>query len=160
MKKLLAAAWMLAGLCILTACSGTTEDDLRTYLPEDVAAVTQAGAFSEELEELDSATAFMVYRFGDYGLEQTALKDCAVVRSSGATCEEMAVLIWEEPEQAETACQALKDYVESQIEANENYRPNEIPKLENAVVDDMGDAVVLVIADNVDAAIQVLPSEK
>ena len=46
----------------------------------------------------------------------------------------------------------MPDYVQSQIEANEDYRPGEIPKLENALVSQQGSTVLLVVANDLDAA--------
>lgn len=84
--------------------------------------------------------------------------NCAVVRSSGATCEEGAVLVWESTEQAEKALGALQDYVEGQIEANESYRPNEIPKLENATLKQLNNSVVMIVAADMDAVSKAMSS--
>ena len=110
--------------------------------------MVEAGAFSEELEELDADTAFMLYKLADYGLVREDLTDAAVVRSAGATCEEGAVLLFADEEKAGTAAEAMGDYLESQIESNENYRPNEIPKLEGAVLKTQGKTLLLAVAND------------
>ena len=51
-----------------------------------------------------------------------------------------------------TAAAALEDYVQGQITENENYRPAEIPKLESALVDQRGSTVLLVVANDLEAA--------
>ena len=112
----------------------------------DVQALVEAGAFSEELETLDADLAFALYHLADYGLNREELLEGAVVRSAGATCEEAAVLIFAGEEQAATAAAALEDYLETQIESNENYRPQEIPKLEEAVVYVVEESVLFVVA--------------
>ena len=62
------------------------------------------------------------------------------------------MLVFSSDEQARKALTALQDYVQSQIEANEDYRPGEIPKLENALVSQQGSTVLLVVANDLDAA--------
>ena len=104
------------------------------------------------MEELDADTAFMLYKLGDQGLEREDLKEGTVLRSAGASCEEAAVLVFTSGDKAKTAADALKDYIAGQIEANTDYRPAEIPKLENAYIDRRGESVLLVVASDIDAA--------
>ena len=151
MKKLLAL--MLGMVCAfgLTACGGTEqketpqEKELELAL---VAGMVEAGAFSEELEELDADTAYMLYKLADYGLAREDLVDAAVLRSAGGTCEEGAVLLFADEAKAGVAAEALGDYLAGQIEANENYRPNEIPKLEGAVLKAQGKSLLLAVAND------------
>lgn len=159
MKKRLTAV-LLAFSCLfaLTACGGGgTDADPTGYTTEALTFIADAGAFSEELETLDADTAFLLYKFSDYGLERDALTDCAVLRSAGATCEEGAVLIWETEEQAGQAEEALLDYIQGQIDANVDYRPAEIPKLEEARVSQLGSTVLLVVANDMAAAEEAVP---
>ena len=147
MKKL--TALLMALMCVLTmtAC-GKTGAETETFTPDTLASVEKAGAFSEELEELDADTAFMLYRLADYGLERSDLTGCAVLRSAGATCEEGAVLILSDAAKADKAAEALGAYLEGQIESNADYRPAEIPKLEGAVLMTRGNTVLLAVAND------------
>jgi hypothetical protein len=148
---------VLALLLGLSACAkGGDNDAPPLYGTYHVAALVEAGAFSEELEELDGDTAFMLYKLADYDLEREDLKDCAVQRSAGATCEEAAVLVFTSADKAKTAKGALEDYVQGQIEANTDYRPAEIPKLEEALVDVRGETLLLAVANDRDAVDQTL----
>ena len=153
MKKLLHMTLVLALLLGLSACAkGGDNDAPPLYGTYHVAALVEAGAFSEELEELDGDTAFMLYKLADYDLEREDLKDCAVQRSAGATCEEAAVLVFTSADKAKTAKGALEDYVQGQIDANTDYRPAEIPKLEGALVDVRGETLLLAVANDLEAA--------
>lgn len=152
MKKILHMALALSLALALAACGGKEEK----YTTGDVQAMVDAGAFSEELEELDGDTAFMLYKLADYDLEREDLKDCAVQRSAGATCEEAAVLVFTSADKAKTAKGALEDYVQGQIEANTDYRPAEIPKLEEALVDVRGETLLLAVANDREAVEQTL----
>ena len=149
MKKLLTVTLALALALGLTACGGKAE---KTYTTKDVQAMADAGAFSEELEELDADIAFALYKLADYGLAREELTDCAVLRSAGATCEEGAVLVLSGEKAAKSAGDALKTYVQGQIDANVDYLPAEIPKLEGAYIDVKGNTVLMVVANNLDAA--------
>ena len=150
MKKLVAL--MLGVVCAvgLTACGEKAQEapQAKDFELAMVEGMVGAGAFSEELEELDADTAFMLYKLADYGLVREDLTDAAVVRSAGATCEEGAVLLFADEEKAGVAAEAMGDYLESQIEANENYRPNEIPKLEGAVLKTQGKTLLLAVAND------------
>ena len=150
MKKLFAL--MLGVVCALglTACGEKAQEapQVKDFELAMVEGMVSAGAFSEELETLDADTAFMLYKLADYGLVREDLTDAAVVRSAGATCEEGAVLLFADEEKAGVAAEAMGDYLESQIEANESYRPNEIPKLEGAVLKTQGKSLLLAVAND------------
>ncbi len=148
MKKLLPIVLALSLALSLSACGGGEE----SYKPEDVRAMADAGAFSEELEELDGDTAFALYGLADRGLEREDLTDCAILRSAGATCEEGAVLVLSDRDKARDAAEALYTYNGRQIEANEDYRPGEIPKLKEVYIDVRGNTVLMVVAGDLDAA--------
>ena len=155
-RKLIAGLLALACLAALTGC-GKTDADPAGYTLEAVDLMAKEGAFSEELESLDGDTAFALYRLGDCGLSREDLKDCAVLRSAGATCEEGAVLLWQTEEQAVQAKKALEDYIQGQIDANADYRPAEIPKLEGARVSQVGSTVLMVVAGDMAAACKAVP---
>lgn len=146
---------MLAMMLSLTACGksqSASEVSLEQFSAATLTALTDVGAFSEELEELDGDMAFALYRLADYELEREDLVDAAVLRSAGATCEEAAVLIFAKEEQCELAADAMTAYKEAQIESNESYRPQEIPKLENAILMVRENAVLFVVAADLEAA--------
>ena len=150
MKKMLAL--MLGVVCALglTACGEKAQEapQAKDFELSLVSGMVEVGAFSEELEELDADTAFMLYKLADYGLVREDLTDAAVVRSAGATCEEGAVLLFADEAKAGVAAEAMGDYLDSQIESNENYRPNEIPKLEGAVLKTQGKTLLLAVAND------------
>lgn len=148
MKKLLCAALALILALGLFACAGGEGG----YKLAHVQAMEDAGAFSEELEELDADTAFALYGLAGSGLEREDLQECAVLRSAGATCEEGAVLVLSGEEEAKSASEALQAYIGRQVEANEDYRPAEIPKLKQAYISVRGNTVLMAVASDLDAA--------
>lgn len=90
------------------------------------------------------------------GLEREDLTAAKVLRSAGATCEEGAVLVFTSGDQAQTAVQVLGDYVQKQIDSNRDYRPQELPKLESAVIQQRENTVLLLVAGDLEAAQGVL----
>ncbi|MCI8990327.1 MAG: DUF4358 domain-containing protein [Lawsonibacter sp.] len=154
MRKLFPLLLVLALVLGLAACGGGANDAPPLYSAGLVTKLVEAGAFSEELEELDADTAFLLYRLADSGLERADMKECTVLRSAGATCEEGAVLVFASADQANTAMDALSSYIDGQITANEDYRPGELPKLEDALISRRGETVLLVVAGDIDAAKQ------
>lgn len=147
MKKIIALLMGVVCAVSLAAC-GEEKKVEEPFRAEVLAAVVNAGAFSEELEELDADTAFMLYRLADYGLNREDLTDAAVLHSAGATCEEGAVLIFADEQKAAAAAEALGAYLEGQVEANKDYRPDEIPKLEGAVLVSRGASVLMTVAND------------
>ena len=81
MKKFINLTLVLALALVLTACGSKTEAEV--WDTGDVQALLDSVAFSEELEELDKDTAFILYRLADYGLDR--LSGAVVFRSAGAS---------------------------------------------------------------------------
>ena len=98
------------------------------------------------LDELDCDTAWALYGLEEAGLSREDLTDGVIYRSAGATCEELSLLIFSDSGAAQTAQGALEAYLQSQIENNRDYRPGEIPKLEDAVLRQEGSTVLLAVS--------------
>lgn len=153
MKKLRTVFVFYAGMALmfsLAACG--SKGAAQGYEPSVLQSLVEAGAFSEELEELDGDMAFALYHLADAGLDREQLSDSGVLRSAGATCEEGTVLVFSDEQAAKTAKTALQDYLDSQIDSNRDYRPGEIPKLESALLEQNGSSVLLVVASDLEAA--------
>lgn len=151
MKRLTAMLLCLSVL-MLSACSAQPAQ-FHTGLIDEL---SQCGAFSEELAALDGDTLWVLYALDSAGLRRDALIDAAGLRSTGATCEEAAVLLFPDEAAAKAACDALRTYLDRQLTANRTYRPAEIPKLEQAVLQHRGATLLLLVAADYDAAASVL----
>lgn len=143
MKRLLLP---LLALCLcLSACNGGAAKD-EGYDPTDTAqALLDSGAFTQVLDLLDKETACEAL-YG--GLDPETVEDCAVYASLSAGAEEIAVLKLNSDTAAETAQAALEDRIVEQRNALESYQPDEVGKLDGAIVTRKGNTVVLVIADD------------
>ena len=149
MKRIIALALSLVCILGLASCGKKDEPETaQAYTTAKVEELAEAGVFSEELEPLDGDTAFGLYRLAEAGLVREDLTDCAILRSSGATCEEAAVLILADEAKAGVVKTALEEYLQLQIDSNTDYRPDEIPKLENAVLNQVDNTVLMVVAEN------------
>ena len=156
MRRILTVALALTLALGLAACGGGGQNDAPPlYAAGDVTKISEAGAFTADLydlEELDADTAFLLYKLAEHDLTREDLKECAVLRSAGATCEEAAVLSFTDADKAEAAVSALDGYITGQISANRDYRPAEVSKLENAWIDRRGETGLLVVANDLEAA--------
>lgn len=113
-------------------------------------------AFSEPLEPLDTDIAWMLFGLDQTDLAFEQLTDAKAYRSSGATCEEVALLTFADEAAAQTAANALDRYIAGQIQANRDYRPAEIPKLEKVFLERRGTTVLLMVANDYESTYDLL----
>lgn len=136
---LMAVLLLLAG----TACEKEPEPEVAFPAQVTTQTLLESGAFSEELEELDPEIAVMLFWLpGDAAQYEGSKVYC----STGATAETAAVISVRDEAQVSAVEEALKAWVDSQIEAEQDYRPVEVPKLENALIEARANSVLLVVA--------------
>ena len=135
-----------ACLMLLSGCGAGGGEEVQPYTVELAQEILDSGAFTDQLEELDCDTAWALYGLEDAGLSREQLTDGLIRRSAGATCEELALLVFTDSDGAETAVGALEGYLQEQIDGNRDYRPNEIPKLEDAFLQASGETVLMVVS--------------
>lgn len=146
MKKLVSlalAAMICLGLC---ACGAK-------QAPFDVTETSKTllktpGVFSEELAELDRAVLDALY-----GVEEPdGVTDAVSYVSTGATAEELTVLAFEDEKAAEAFQSKALSHIGEVREANESYRPQEMPKLEKALVERRGASILVLVCADLEAA--------
>lgn len=140
-------------LCLtLTACGGGNGNTASGYDPASTAqALLDSGAFSETLSQLDQDTAATLY-----GLDPESITDCAVYGSLSAGAEELAVIALKDEDTAAAALAGLEQRIDDQKAALENYQPEEVTKLDNAILEQNGNTVLMVVAADNQAALDVL----
>lgn len=145
MKKFPVLLLALAAVCLLAACTSEEEKPSQktAYDPAaDSQVLLEAGIFSETLEAVDTDMLCTLY-----GLDESTVTDCAAYLSTGATAEELVILVLSDEaaaQTAETACQTRIDYQRTSFES---YKPSEVSKLDAAVVKRLGNTVLLAVGD-------------
>ncbi|MCR5108090.1 MAG: DUF4358 domain-containing protein [Lachnospiraceae bacterium] len=109
--------------------------------------------YKDDLSQIDIDTAGMFISLDGIGIAESNIYE-----SSGATAEEIVVLKCETTEDADKAEEALKQRTEEQIEAFIDYVPEELIKLENAVLVKNNEFVVLSVSDDPDKAKEIINS--
>ena len=141
-KRLLCAA---AALAMLTGCGGTKT----ALVPQDAVASLQSQlAFTDEMTEKDKDGACTFY-----DVDAALVADAAALVGSGATAESLSVWQAADADAAKQIVGALETFQTGWIDGYSDYKPEEVPKLESAVLEQRGDTVVFcVTADNDGAA--------
>ena len=136
-------------LCLtLTACGGKESDSAAGYDPAATAqALLDSGAFTDALDTTDKDTVAVLY-----GVEADRIVDCACYTSLSAGAEEIAVLTMADADSAKAAMAGLEARVADQKAALESYQPDEVSKLDNAILTQSGNTVVLVVAADAEKA--------
>lgn len=150
MKRLMTLLLTAALMLPLMACSPKTEPT--PFPPNLTTQLLEAEVFSDDLELLESELAWMFYGLDETDLAPEQLSGASIFRSTGATCEEVALLSFTDAAAAQIAAAALKNYIAAQAEINEDYRPAELPKLKQAVLECRGANVLLLVANDYAAA--------
>ena len=140
MKSLLIRLMPAALLCLaLTACGGGGAVGQTPYDPETAAqALLDSGAFSDALDTVDQDTAAALY-----GIDADTITGSAVYTSLSAGAEEIAVLVLTDEDAAAAALDGLEARVADQKAVLESYQPDEVSKLDSAIVEQRGNSTIL-----------------
>ena len=138
---------LTAGLLsvILVGCGGAKQafEPARTAR----AMLETPGVFTEELEALDRAVID-----GLYGLEGSGAVEAVCWYSPGGTAEEVTVLRFGTKDEAKAFEAQALEHIADAKESNVSYRPQEMPKLDKAVVERRGDTLLILVSADYDAA--------
>lgn len=148
MKKLFSALFLTGLLLSLAACGGKEESQptptpKADFTLDDAQTLLDAGAFSEPLEEIDLEIACYLY-----DLDPAQISEAAVYGSTGATAEELAVILFTDAEAAQAAKSHFETRIADRTEAMADYIPTEVPKLEKAVLEVRGATLLFVVAND------------
>ena len=143
--KRITALLCAAALCLLCACGTTAQP----FTPKLVNDLLESDIFSEPLEPLDKEIACFVYQLDP---DQTNLTDLKAYRSAGATYEEVAVLIFEAEADASAVLTTMQSYLAARLADCKSYMPDQVPKLEHAMLAQRDNTILLLVADDWTAA--------
>lgn len=149
MKRLWMAMILVALCALLGACAQEPQELAAPPKPcVEVADAIEAGQAFEELTKL-SADQTLKY----LDLNESLLSDMDMrIDASRASAEAIAVLTAVDEEGLGQAKEALAAYRDVTLEQYRDYRPAEVPKLENAVLKTQGLQTVMIISADAQAA--------
>jgi len=136
MKKFIYTVVFMLMVLTVSACSA---ENTKINIEELSADLISNVEFADEMTPIDGKTIESLYNI-DYAVSQQ------VYISSGATAEEVAIFELKDENDADKALDAVKQRIEVQKQDFETYIPEEIPKLENAIVKKAGQYVIVCIS--------------
>ncbi len=148
MKKILPGC-ALALMVLLSGCAGEPVHTIHieavpSYSAADAGALIDAGAFQGEMEEVDAYVVSMLY-----GIDEESIKECAcyMALDTSVSADEVTALVMADEEAAQAAVTACQERVEDQIGQCRDYCPDQVPKLEDAVILRRGSTVLFAVGD-------------
>lgn len=143
MKKNIAAILPLAVSLTLAGCGANNidADALASKLVSE-------GEFAEQLTEVSDAVAGKRLFLAEEDFE-----DCAAYAGTAAVTDEVVVIKTNDTAKVE---EAVKKYIDKREETYSSYRPDEVPKLRDAVVRTIDGCVIMCVSENPDAARKII----
>ena len=152
MKQLFHIVPAVLALCLtLSACGGGNEEAVAFDPAVTAQSLLDSGAFSDALEEVNTSVAATLY-----GVDEADIGDGVVYMSLSAGAEEIAVLVLSDADAAAAAMEGLEAHVADQRAALESYQPDEVSKLDGAILQQKGNSVLLAVCADPEAAKAVL----
>lgn len=142
MKKVL-SVFLLAGMLLSLSACKEKDQPKADFTLADAQTLLDSAAFSEPLEEIDLDIACYLYE-----LDQDKVTGAAVYGSTGATAEELAVIIFTDAEAANHAKSHFETRISDRTAAMADYIPAEVAKLEKAVLEVRGATLLFVVAND------------
>ncbi len=147
MKKISILMMMGLALLSMTACGKKKEISVSDVSAKLLSEIT----YTDELAEIDLETAKMLFY-----LDDAQINEAKIYESGGATAEEIAVFGCASSEDADQVMTAMQTRVEEQKESFRDYVPEELLKLDKAVLVKNGNVVVLSVSDDAEKALQII----
>ncbi len=152
MKKSISALF-IAVLCIfaLTGCKGKETKEVTVdpaQLVSDLGATVTSSTLSDVSTEVRTDT-YMT-------LDAAQVENITAALNSGTGACEIAVITCKDASYPAEAEKQLKSYLDNRAELFAGYAPEEVPKLEDALIKSAGNYVVLCVTDDTSAAEEIL----
>lgn len=93
-----------------------------------------------------------------YGIDAEAVDDCVVLISTGATAEEIAIFEAASDDYVEAIQLACETRQNKQTASYADYKPEEVSRLDNAIIETTGRYIIYCVADDNDKAEEIIDS--
>ena len=133
----------LLAVGLLCGCAGKPAQ--APELPQLAEELSQAAVFSTPVSQVDGAVALSVY-----GIDGAAVESGVYYFSSGASADELALIKAADESAAADVFSAFEARIRFQLDGYADYMPEELPKLEDALVYRAGSYVLLCVAQESD----------
>ncbi|MEE1279891.1 MAG: DUF4358 domain-containing protein [Oscillospiraceae bacterium] len=148
MKKRIFAVVLAVLALTVCLCSCKSEEGKTPATADVAAAINNSGEF-EELIALTEDNISRRY----YGIDLEAIEEFEVlVCSSGAMADEIAVFKMKEKDDVEDMREVVLERKQELYDSFVDYVPEEISKIENAIISSNGNYVYFIVCDDRDAA--------
>lgn len=127
---------------VLAGCGKKSE----ITVSELTAALSENVSFSEQLTQIDAEN--IEER---YSLNSKDFNEITAFVGTASVCDEFVIVKTDSPE---TMKEKLEKYIENKRRVYEEYRPDEVYKLDNRVIEIYKDAVVMIITADSDGAME------
>ncbi|MBR0112510.1 MAG: DUF4358 domain-containing protein [Clostridia bacterium] len=157
MKKIITLLIILSLSLVLFACAGnenTPEETSSTAAAQQLSAEEAAAKMAEELPfEGDlELSEFPFNTLEKYDVDTSGISDIAWYVGSGAAADELAVIKCDDDATLQAVKEALASRIDYLKDGYSDYGPDQVPKIEKALVAEYDGTVVYCICSDSDAA--------
>lgn len=135
---------LLPALLLVLLLGGCGGEKVQPHSAEQVEQLLKADVFSGEMEQVEGDILCILY-----GLDPSLVLDAAgyLAIDTSVSADEVAVFLMKDEtgaQQAEAACRAR---LQAQMDSYATYGPDQVPRLEQALVSRVGSTVLLAVGD-------------
>lgn len=142
---------VLAGMIVITSTGCKKTDNSVIDVKQLGTNLATEITYEDEVAEIDLDTAKNIYDFGE-----AEVTEYSIYVSSGATAEEIAVISCKDSVSAKKIEEAFETRIKNQKTSFQDYVPEELKKLEKAVVIKKGNTVILSVSNEEEKAKEII----
>lgn len=139
--------------CLITACGTSNTESAKTSLDSDAICkeIIEAGAFADTLNIIDSSYSDMTI-----GINTDSFTNAVIYTGSGATAEELSIIQVAEAKNTDYIISKLQTHIANQANAYGGYKPEEVDKINNAIIKKTDCYVILCVASDNAKALDII----
>ena len=145
-KKLMSILLCITMIFVVVGCSkeekketAVTKEQIDSFVSQSI----ESDGFKDELAFVDEEKAL-----DQYGITKEEIESITAYLGTGASAEELVCIKTKDTDKIKSL---MTQHLEEQKKNFESYLPDEVPKIESALVEVKGDYVIVCVADKIDA---------